>query len=535
MNSATLKQVPCGEASFAYLRKAGWAFVDKTPFIRTLEDCGCRFSVLMRPRRFGKSLFANMLAAYYDKAAAGDFEKNFAGTWIAQHPTPSAGRRLILKFDFSGVGGSREAVSASFMIKLMAGLWQFVKRYLPGNPQLAAVLDEEHADPAALLTAFLSTVQALVSDRIFLIIDEYDYPAVQQFFRKDAETFSAIAGTEGLLHKFYAVIHAFSRTLIDRGFIAGVTSISLNSVTSGLPLAADISHCPAFASCVGFTVEDLRKLIPEVVDTRRYGRGVDEILGRMKALYDGYRFSPESDVTVLNSSMALCCLREVARENAEPLLLTDPAFSSGPSTIEAILALGRPDFAEDVVENVLWERPIPFEPADGMPTGNADGITREGVLSCLIFSGFLTLSQESAGHLVCPNPVVREVFFQCWFRRLSKTENLTFPPTALKEAVERLKAGDADPLLALVTERLGRCLAGNAHARPDETAMLFAVSMALCTRDDYRVTAVEKDRESGCAELILRPARPNPAASGWRLAFGKAEGASGAVKARRIP
>lgn len=63
MNSATLKQAPCGEASFAYLREAGWAFVDKTPFIRTLEDCGCRFPVLMRPRRFGKSLFANMLAA----------------------------------------------------------------------------------------------------------------------------------------------------------------------------------------------------------------------------------------------------------------------------------------------------------------------------------------------------------------------------------------------------------------------------------------------------------------------------------------
>lgn len=65
--------------------------------------------------------------------------------------------------------------------------------------------------------------------------------------------------------------------------------------------------------------------------------------------------------------------------------------------------------------------------------------------------------------------------------------------------------------------------------------MLLAVSMALCTQADYRVTAVEKDRESGCAELILKPARPNPDAAGWRLAFGKAEGAFGAVKARRIP
>ena len=65
--------------------------------------------------------------------------------------------------------------------------------------------------------------------------------------------------------------------------------------------------------------------------------------------------------------------------------------------------------------------------------------------------------------------------------------------------------------------------------------MLFEVSMALCTQADYRVTAVEKAPESGCAELILRPAQPNPDAFGWRLAFGKAEGAFGAVKARRIP
>lgn len=80
MTSPTLKQVPYGEASFTYLRQAGWAYVDKTPFIRTLEEAGSRFHVLTRPRRFGKSLFANMLAAYYGKASSDDFETNFAGT-----------------------------------------------------------------------------------------------------------------------------------------------------------------------------------------------------------------------------------------------------------------------------------------------------------------------------------------------------------------------------------------------------------------------------------------------------------------------
>lgn len=442
---------------------------------------------------------------------------------------------MVLKFDFSGVGGAREAITDGFMLKLKAGMWQFVKRYLRGNPQIEAVLDKDHPAPSALLTEFLTTVQSLVSDRIFLIIDEYDHLA-QRFISKDRETLDSITGTEGLLTEFYAVIQAFSESLIERGFITGVTSMSMNLVTSGLSHATDISNCPAFSSCLGFTDEELRKLIPEAVDTRRYGRSVDEILERMKALYDGYRFSPESEVTVVNSSMALYYLRGTARVNCEPLDLMDPAFSTGLSKIEPILSLGRPEFVEEVVLNVLWERPIPFEPSGGTIDLDAEGkFSREGVLTFLVFMGFLTFSAASSGSLVCPNPVVKEVFFKYWFRRLGRTEDLTFPPTALKKAVDSLKAGDAEPILALVTDRLKRCVAGNDHALLDETTLLLAVSMALCTQPDYQVTAKEKGRESGCAELTLSPARSNPDAAGWRFEFEKSEGTIGAVKARRIP
>lgn len=392
-------------------------------------------------------------------------------------------------------------------------------------------MDKDHLAPSALLTEFLTTVQSLVNDRIFPIIDEYDHLA-QRFFSKDRETLDSITGTEGLLTNFYAVIQAFSESLIERGFITGVTSMSMNLVTSGLSHATDISNCPSFSSCLGFTVEELRKLIPEVVDTRRYGRSVDEILERMKALYDGYRFSPESDVTVVNSSMALYYLCKTARDNCEPLDLMDPSFSTGLSKIEPILSLGRPEFVEEVVLNVLWDKPTPFEPAGGTVDLGANGkFFREGLLTFLVFMGFLTFSAASCGSLVCPNRVVREVFFKYWFRRLGRTEDLTFPPTALKKAVDSLKVGDAEPLLALVTDRLKRCIAGNAHARLDETTMHLAVSMALCTRPDHQVTAKEKGRDSGCAELTLSPARSNPDAPYWRFEFEKSEGTIGGMKA----
>lgn len=65
-----LRQVPYGEPSFVDLRELGYTCVDKTQFIQKLEQCGTRFPLIVRPRRFGKSHFASMLMAYYDKAAA---------------------------------------------------------------------------------------------------------------------------------------------------------------------------------------------------------------------------------------------------------------------------------------------------------------------------------------------------------------------------------------------------------------------------------------------------------------------------------
>ena len=509
-----LKHVPYGLASFETLREEGFAYVDKTRFIHALEEADVPFSILLRPRRFGKSLFANMLAAYYDRAAADDFEKNFAGTWIAEHPTPSANQYLVLKFDLSGIGGTEKTLPTNFMIKLKDGMWQFVLRYLAGNARIEAVLDKDHEEPSVLLTEFLTTVQALMSDRIYLIIDEYDHLG-QKFFSDKPDLFKTIAGPEGFLSGFYAVIQDFTRSLIARAFITGVTSISQDALTSRVKLATDISDSAAFAACTGFTEDELRRLIPEVVDIHRCGRSAEEILERMKALYEGYRFSPESDVAVLNSSMCLYYLSEIERRRSEPPVLLDPSFSNDLSKIEGILSLGRPDFADEIVLDVLFENAIPFRPLGDALDLNADGkLTREGVLSFLVFMGFLTPSTDSPDLLVCPNPVLRKVFFKYWFRRLSKRDDLSFPPTALKKAIEGLKAGEAELLLNLVSDRLSRCFAGNADLHLNERTVLLAVSMALCTQPDYRVSTAENADGAGCARLILQP-RVNPEAAAW--------------------
>ena len=514
-----LKQVPYGEPSFVYLREAGYAYVDKTRFIQVLEQCGTRFPFIVRPRRFGKSLFANMLMAYYDKAAAGDFERNFAGTWIAEHPTPYAGKYLVLKFDFSGVGGTEETLAANFMLKLKDGMWQFVNRYLSGNARIEAVLDKTYAEPSAFMTDFLTTVRNLVKDKIYLIIDEYDQFA-QKVLATNPELFRVITGTDGFLKDFYTVIKDYTQSLIARTFITGVTSISLDSMTSGFNIARNISNFAEFAGAMGFTEDELRKLIPQIVDVHRYGHSVDEIFDRMKVLYDGYRFCPESDVTVFNSSMCLYYLSEIARRNTEPPVLLDPSFSIDLSKIEGILSLGQPDFVDEVVLDVLFNRHISIGTLSGAINLNASAeLSSDDVLTALVFMGFLTFSSEAPDYLVCPNLAVKEVFFKYWFRRIGKRDDLTFPPTELKKAIDSLKNGNPESLMNYVGNRLNRCVGGHVHAHINETAIQLAVCMALSTERDYLVSAEEEALGAGYTDLILRPASSHPNAAGWLIEF----------------
>ena len=419
----TLRMVPYGEASYTKLREAGFAYVDKTRFISVLEQNGSRFPIILRPRRSGKSLFANLLTAYYDKAAARDFEKNFSGTRIGEHPTPLANKYLVLKFDFSSV--AKEDFVGSFIGNIKDGMMDFVLRYMKDDEKVVALIDAPHSSPSALLLEFLRRVSVKLNEKIYLIIDEYDAFA-HELSPNDPDDLRRMNAVKN----FYANIKDAAQDRIAWVYITGVTPVSLDGMTSGYNIGSNLSDWPAFSAMAGFTEEELRGLIPQTIDVERYGHCVDEIVDRMKVLYDGYRFSPDSDVTVCNSSMCLYYLGEIAAINEEPDVLLDPAFSVGLSKIEGILSLGRREFVNDVVTKVLLDQSIPLGALSGAVNLNAAAESADDdILSALVFMGFLTFSQERSDRLVCPNLVVKDIFFKYWFRWIGKANGLSFPST----------------------------------------------------------------------------------------------------------
>jgi len=87
--------------------------------------------MFLRPRRWGKSTFLNMLAAYYDINTKDSFESIFGRLYIGKQPTKSRNSHLILLFDFSSItaSGSYETIEQSIFDTISESLSDFLLKY----------------------------------------------------------------------------------------------------------------------------------------------------------------------------------------------------------------------------------------------------------------------------------------------------------------------------------------------------------------------------------------------------------------------
>ena len=79
------KRLPYGIADFTWIQNQNRFLTDKTMFIPKMEEAG-DFLYLIRPRRFGKSVFLTMIQAYYDIEKKDSFHTTFKDTWIEKQP-----------------------------------------------------------------------------------------------------------------------------------------------------------------------------------------------------------------------------------------------------------------------------------------------------------------------------------------------------------------------------------------------------------------------------------------------------------------
>ena len=503
MNGSQLKRIPYGETYFPYMQRENFAYVDKTRFIEELENEGTRYPFIVRPRRFGKSLFTQILQAYYDKAAAKDFDANFANTYIGKHKTALANQFYVLNFDFSGFGSDAN-LSEGLASNVSAGLCNFFCRY-PHKDQ-DRILDAWKNGAADLLMEFCSFVQSEIRGKIFVIIDEFDQSA-NAILSGDEAAIEKLAKYAGAFRDFYATLKFLGKDgTVSRVFITGVTSVSMDSMTSGFNVATDLSNIPGFSEMFGFTEDEVRGLISELIDVKAYGKSVDEVLSRMKELYQGYRFSPGSEVTVFNPSSCLHYLKHIRKSNREPDQLIDPSVSSDLSKICGILNLARREDAQDIVSCAIRNKPIEFSGAPEVLNLQASpNFDKEKVLSALLYMGYLTFAPRSM-NLVVPNRTIAQQFFDVYFQYI---RNLPYwMQTKLSfyaEALNCLYKGDAKPIIEKIALVLESSFVKERSNDLREKDFQIALTMAanLASGYDYKTEYEVGESENHKVDLAL--------------------------------
>ena len=160
---------------------------------------------MIRPRRFGKSLWVSLLENYYDRFWADRFEATFAGTDVGQHPTGEQSRYVVLRFDFSAVNDKIETLEQEFDTYCEAEIHDTLVRYADLFHDAAAqrILAPTSAS-AKLNELFLHTKRHGIL--LYVLIDEYDNFANTVFAQYGAEAYHDFTHGGGFYRNFFATL-----------------------------------------------------------------------------------------------------------------------------------------------------------------------------------------------------------------------------------------------------------------------------------------------------------------------------------------
>ena len=403
-----MKKIPYGESDFKKIILEDYYYVDKTMYLEKLEEVSSKV-VYLRPRRFGKTLFTSMMGYYYDVNSSNLYDDLFKNTYVYNHPTKNKNNYYILKFDFSGMSnydGSLEDLIHKFNMILCVSINNFLDYY-----DLKYEIKDD-LSPAEVLMCFLSFCKSLkLEKKLYIIIDEYDNFTNSILSSKNMEMFHFILGKNGFVKDFYAKIKEYSGTVIDRVFITGVCSISLDSMTSGFNISTNITNDYRFNSMTALTHDEVKELLKEIPDGEKH-------YNIMIENYDGYLFNRIIKEKVFNPTLTMYYVKSVIETGMEPLELMDSNIISSYEQIKNIVSLGDyKEIMDDIFDNgeIVSSLKVNF---------NLNGeFNKNEIISLLYYFRYLTIkSAKDNVHYIftIPNKVIKTVYSEYYLNIMNE-------------------------------------------------------------------------------------------------------------------
>ena len=405
-------RIPYGMADFKAIRLQRRLYVDKTRFLRELENEDYVF--LIRPRRFGKTCWLSLLEHYYDRTRADQFESVFGGTDIAALPTADRNRYVILRFNFSAFDDTLETLRERFEEYCGQVLYHALGR----NPDLFPEEARRRILAPPSIDGKLNRLFLYAGDHripLYALIDEYDNFANTVLAYHGEQAYRTFTHGGGFYRSFFATLKAGTEQSdggLERLFITGVSPITMDDVTSGFNIGSNVSLDPRFNELLGFTEQDVRGVLETYRGHGVLAQDVEAVLDVMREWYDGYRFARSVQADLYNTDMVLYYLKQVIPGRSIPDELIDANVRIDYGKLRHLLVANRRLNGNfDLLRHVMGEGRVDSAIRSSFPLERLDD--RDNFLSLLYYFGLLGIRSVSRGvpRLGVPNQTVSRLLY----------------------------------------------------------------------------------------------------------------------------
>ncbi len=504
--SEKIKKIPYGISDYEKLRERNSYYVDKTKYIREVENSPC-YLFLIRPRRFGKSLWLSLMENYYDVENKDSFEELFKGTYIYENPTEERNFYLILKFDFSAVTSGIEDVENSFNEVVKLSVLEFVRKY-------KTILEDENdkiykkIETLTKAHSILNNIISITKDKgkIYLLIDEYDNFTNTILSGIGEERYTAITHGEGFYRNFFNVIKAGTGDgVISKIFMTGVSPVTMDDVTSGFNIGTNITAWSAFNEIIGFTEEEVLEML------KYYSVSVEEVLNIIKAWCNNYLFC-EGKNRLYNSDMVLYFISEYMANNRLPKIMLDSNIKTDYKKLKYLIITDqrgrlRINGNFEKLKMIIEEGEISSTIMSSFPAYKV--VSPENFISLLYYLGLLTIKDYTRGryNLIIPNESIRQIYYEYIRDGYSDTKIFNLDLFTLGDLFNRMAYdGDWESLIEYLTVEMGKQISLRDYIQGEKALQTFI--RVYLNVSNYYITKTEPELHRGYGDIVLIPNLP---------------------------
>ncbi len=454
-------------------------YVDKTsliPLINASLNSENRYSCVTRCRRFGKSMAAKMLCAYYDKSC--DSRELFRGLKAEQDKSFETylNKYNVLYLDVTSFT-ARPEMRKNIVRTIQEEIIYELKEAFP---------DVKYKDNSDLMDV-LSSITRGTGEKFFFIIDEWDaicreFPERQKL-KGDPETV-----TPTILDEYVMLLRRLFKTqdsdeVFAGAYLTGILPIKKYNTESAMNNFCEYSMIdPAFlAACYGFTEDEVKML------AKRHNASMDNL----KMWYDGYNIGRVKSIYNPYSVM-----KALQRGSCRNYWTTTGAYDS----VITYIQMNFDGLKDDIIRMLAGERVYvdTTEFRNDMQIINS----KNDVLTVLIHLGYLAYNEESQECYI-PNKEVADemnnaIKATAWTPLANTIQNSKFLLDATIAGNENAVAKAID----LAHDENTSILAYN-----DENSLACVITVAyIWARNEY-VIHREYATGKGYADLVMIPRR----------------------------